>query len=257
MKVSIITPSFNSAAFIKRCILSVQNQQYQDLEHIIVDGCSKDKTMDVVREFGTLKGLLAISEKDKGIADAMNKGFKLATGDVFAWLDADNYYSPGIIQEVVDIFNSNQAIEIVYGNINVVNDKDESMHSYKPPNVLSFKGALVKTTGAIPPQPAVFFKRSIFEKAGGFDISYKVAGDYDFWLKVLKVNPSIHYYDRVFGSYYSAGNTASQSIGGVIKGFKEMSLIGKKNGQPLFGRIVMFLKYFKGYIGSLRCYLKK
>lgn len=257
MKVSIVTPSFNSGAFIEKCILNVKKQNYSDIELIVIDGGSKDNTLDILKKYAEKDKIIWISEKDKGIADAMDKGFRMAKGDIFAWLDADNYYSDGIVQEVVDIFKNNPTVDVVYGNIDVIDQNGKLIRTYNPPKVLSFKQALIKTTGAIPPQPAVFFRRGIFDRVGGFDVNFKVAGDYEFWVKVLKTNPNIYYYNKIFGYYYSDGTTASQSIKGVIKGFKEMLFIGKKYGQTPYGRFVMFLKYFKGYIGSLRSYLKK
>ncbi len=257
MKVSIITPSYNSGTFLEKCILNVKNQNYQNIELIIVDGGSTDNTLNILKKFDEPGKVLWVSEKDKGIAHAMDKGFRMASGDIFAWLDADNYYSDGIVREVVSIFESNPDIEVVYGNIEVVDGNGKLIRVYNPPKVLTFKKALIETTGAIPPQPAVFFRRQIFERVGGFDTNFKVAGDVEFWIKVLQTNPKIYYLNKIFGYYYSDGTTASQSIKGVIKGYKEMLFIGKKYGQSTFGKVVMFFKYLKGYIGSLRSYLKK
>lgn len=247
--VSIITPAFNSADVIEKCILSVKNQTYNNIEHIIIDGGSNDNTKEILEKYSKEYNLKWVSEKDNGIADAMNKGFKMASGDIFAWIDADNYYDLNIVDEVVKIFNDN--IDVVYGNIKIINDVKKTEYIYRPPKNVSFNKALVYSTGSIPAQPAVFFKKEIFDEINGFDPSYKVAGDYDFWLKVLATKPSIFYYDKIFGSYIKGDLAASQSIKGIVKGYKEMLLICKKNNQPVWGKILMFLKYAKGFFSFL------
>jgi len=190
--ISIITPTFNSVDKLETCILSIKNQTYKNIEHIIIDGGSSDSTIDLIRKYEKEYNIKWLSEKDNGVADAMNKGFEMASGEFFGWIDADNYYNPDIIESIIKNFETTPSINIIYGNVDIV-DVDKKVSSYSPPEHISFEKALIYTTGAIPVQPAVFFKREVFEKAKGFDSKYKIAGDFDFWLKVLKKEKNIYY----------------------------------------------------------------
>ena len=253
--VSIITPVFNGERFLEKNILSIKNQCYTNVEHIIIDGGSIDGTLDIIKKYEKDYNLRWISEKDDGMTDAMNKGFNMANGDIVAWLDADNYYSLEIIDKVVDIFKQNSQVDFVYGNVDIVNDINNIEYNYKPPQKISFKNALIYTTGAIPPQPGVFFKKEIYVKSGGFNIKYKIAGDYDFWVKVLKINPTGYYYDVTFGSYKKVENAASQSLKGFFEGFREVMMIGNENKMSFRGKITTYKKYFIGYLSLLKKYL--
>lgn len=252
--VSIITPAFNSESTIEKCILSVKNQTYKSIEHVIIDGASTDHTIDIIKKYEKQYNIKWISEKDKGITDAMNKGFTLSSGEIVAWIDADNYYNLNIIEEIVDILEKNPTIDIVYGNIDFVDEGMKTHTTYKPPKDISFKKSLTLSTGAIPLQPAVFFKKILFEKAGGFDLAYRVAGDYDFWVRVLKEKPNIFYYDKIFGNYLKDEKGLSQSTKGIILGYKEVSLISERYNPTLLVRMVLLIKYAKGYLSALLRY---
>jgi glycosyltransferase involved in cell wall biosynthesis len=251
MKVSIITPTYNSAQYIEECILSVKNQNYKEIEHIVTDGKSTDGTVNILKRYENTYAIKYKTEKDAGIADGMNKGFRMASGDIFAWLDADNYYNENVIGGVVETFQNNPDVDIVYGNIDFVDTAHKKIGTHKPPSDITFKKALVRTTGAIPLQPAVFFKKEIYLKTGGFDTKYKVAGDYEFWLNVLKENPRLLYIDKTFGSYTIVTDASSQSFKGIINGFKEVRDTAKKYHQPFYGKILLYIKYSRGFLGKL------
>jgi glycosyltransferase len=249
-KVSIITAVYNGADYIEENILSVKNQDYPNIEHIIIDGGSKDGTVNIIRKYAGTYGLKWVSERDGGIYYAFNKGFSLATGEVYAWLDGDNYFQPGAVRRVADFFEKNREIDIVCGDLEIVTKHGEHASIYRVPDV-SFKNALMKNTGGMPFQPAVFFKKEIYKKAGGFNTDYKIAADYDFWLKVLKDNPKIYCMHAVLGSYRKSDEASSQSLGGVLKGYWEMSAIGNVYHQPFYAKFFLFFKYFGGFISSL------
>jgi len=249
MKVSIITPAYNCEKFIEKCILSVKEQDYQDVEHVIVNDGSTDNTENIIKKYVGSYPVKWINQKNHGIAYTMNKGFEIATGDIYAWLDADNYYNKDTVSEVMKVFDKYSDIDIVYGNIEFVDANGKKTGTHKPPPNISFNKALIHTTGAIPLQPAVFFKKEIYIKTGGFDNHYRIAGDYEFWLNVLKENPKIFYIDKTFGSYTLVNSGASQSLKGVINGLKETYSIAKKYNQPLYGKILLLFKYLKGFLG--------
>lgn len=251
MKVSIITPAYNIAPLIEKCILSVKNQTYKDIEHVIVNDGSKDNTFETAKKFEKEYNLKLLTQENKGIAISMTRGFKESTGEIFAWIDADNYYNLDIVEKIVDIFKKNPKIDVVYGNVDVVDEKGKIINTYRPPKEISFEKALIYSIGAIPVQPAVFFKKEVFEKIGEFDSKYKIAVDYDFWLKVLKNRPNIYYYNVSFGNYLRDKKAISQSLKGITKGYKEMVDICSKYNQTLYGKVMMFIKYFRGYIRAL------
>ncbi len=250
--ISIITPVFNSEKTIENCILSIKKQNNPNIEHIIVDGLSSDKTVDIIKKYQGTYNMVWQSEKDTGIADAMNKGFRLATGQFVAWIDADNYYDDKVYEHIFNKVKSNPETDIICGYVDVIDG--DVIKTFKPDFPFTYKKSLLKNTGGIPVQPGVFFKRELFHKVNGFNTKYKVAGDYDFWVKVLKTNPKIEYSNIVFGYYKKEELGASQSARGIIKGLKEMLLIGKENSQTLIGKISLIIKYS---IGWLSIYKKK
>jgi glycosyltransferase involved in cell wall biosynthesis len=191
-----------------------------------------------------------------GIYDALNKGFKMAKGKIFAWLDSDNYYKLDITQKIVSILERQEDIDIIYGNVIIV--KENTPHKdFITKSSLNFNDALLHNTSSIPVQPGVFFKRNVFERVNGFNIKYRIAGDYDFWLKALKNNPNMYYLNSVFGFYRVENNALSQSLKGIRNGFKEMYKIGKENNQTFHGTFILVKKYLLGYISTYIKNLKK
>ncbi len=241
LTISIITAVYNGADYIEENILSVKNQDYPNIEHIIIDGGSKDGTVDIIKKYAGTYHLKWVSEKDGGIYYAFNKGFAMATGEVYAWLDGDNYFHPGIVKKVADVFEGNNGIDIVHGDIEIVANNGRHRGIYRAPEV-SFKNALLKNTGAIPLQPSAFLKKELYKKTGGFNTDYRIAADYDFWLKVLKNNPQIYCLRDVIGSYRRGDEAASQSLKGVLAGYREMLAIGDAYGQPFHAKIFLFFK---------------
>ncbi len=248
--ISIITPAFNSINTLEECILSVKNQG-NFIEHIVIDGGSKDGTVELLKKYEKSYNLIWISEKDKGITDAMNKGFAMAHGEIFSWLDADNYFQAGIINEVAEIFKKNNDIDVVYGNINLIDSRENLQGVYKPPSDISFKKALIKNSGGVPAQPGVFFKKELYLKTGGFDLEYRVAGDIEFWMKALKENPKLYYYNQIIGSYRLEDKANSQSLKGIFDGLREMLKIYKKFHQPIYAKLLLIKKYLIGYFRIL------
>lgn len=174
MKVTIITVCYNSAATIEKTILSVANQTYQDIEYIIVDGNSKDETLAIIRkqESGISKW---ISEPDKGLYDAMNKGVEMATGDIIGILNSDDvFYSESVIEEIVD-FHQKHDIEASVGNIvqHKENGKIVRLYSSQYWNPEKLK------IGFMPPHPSIFFKKALFNKFGKYDLGFKIGADYE------------------------------------------------------------------------------
>ncbi len=185
MKVSIITVCFNSEATIRDAIESVLAQKYLDIEYIIVDGQSTDKTLEIVREY---QGRLAkiISEPDKGIYDAMNKGIAIATGDVIGILNSDDFYrTDNSISEVVAAFLKSPTTDMVLGGVDFVNE-DELSQAVRYYKSTGFKPWKLRF-GLMAPHPSAFIRREAYNQVGTYKLNYKISADFDFFVRALLV----------------------------------------------------------------------
>lgn len=201
MKVSIITVCYNAQDFIENAIRSVLAQDYKKIEHIIVDGESTDGTMDIIYKYRYYIDRI-ISEKDRGIYDAMNKGIKASSGDIIYFLNADDrFYNIRVISDVVEQFVQNQDISLLYGNVVYVsnNNKTETIKRFAK---ISRRTIIHEDLC----HQSVFAKRSLFEKIGLFNLQYKICADYDWLLKVfLKSKYPVFYFDRIIAYFYYGG----------------------------------------------------
>jgi glycosyltransferase involved in cell wall biosynthesis len=176
--VSIITPSFNKGKFIEETILSVISQNYQNIEYIIIDGGSTDETLNILKQYSNIK---IISEPDNGQADAINKGFRIAHGEILAFLNADDLYFTYTVEKIVQYFKDNPHIGLVYGDIIHIDENGENeypIHSGKL-DLNAYLGCMYYL-----PQPTVFFRKSVFDTIGEFDVNLNLAMDLDYWLRV-------------------------------------------------------------------------
>lgn len=187
-KISIITATYNSGATIRDTMESVLSQNYPDFEQIIVDGASTDNTLDIIAELeprykGSLKW---VSESDKGIYDAMNKGIAMATGDVIGILNSDDFYTePGVLSKVAIAFNED-GLDAVYGDIHFV-DCDDINHSVRYYSSRSF-ARWQMLFGIQPAHPSFYCRKSIYERHGDFDTSFPVASDFEHLLRLIYIN---------------------------------------------------------------------
>ena len=214
MKISIITVVWNNKETIKDAINSVLNQTYTNIEYIIIDGASTDGTVEVIKSYED-KISKFISEPDKGIYDAMNKGIKLATGDIVGILNSDDFYnSDNIIEKIVNEFKTKN-IDTVYGDLVYVDAKDTNKiiryWKSKP-----FKEVLFQK-GWHPAHPSFFVKKEIYDKYGVFNLNFKIAADYEIMLRFLeKYKISSSYISEIFVKMRVSGES-NQSIKNIIK----------------------------------------
>jgi len=185
LKVSIITATYNSAKYIASSLNSIFNQDYKDIECIIIDGDSKDQTKSIIKTYQRKNlNITLVSEADNGIYDALNKGIKLATGDLIGFVHSDdNLASPHIISELVLAIKEKQAFG-VYGDLQYVSQLDTSKLIRDWKSCVFSKSLLKK--GWMPPHPTLFLKKEVYQKHGNFNQNYKISADYDFMLRVLK-----------------------------------------------------------------------
>jgi len=183
MRVSVITVCFNSAATIENTLRSVANQTWSDIEHIVVDGASTDATLTILNQYKARLGKL-VSEPDKGVYDAMNKGVGLATGDVIAFLNADDVYKDdSVIERVVQQMQTDR-LDALYGNV-------EFFHPGRPLQVVrTYDSGRFNPKrlgwGWMPAHPALFVRRRVFEHHGKFSEGYRIAGDFEFVARIFK-----------------------------------------------------------------------
>ena len=182
MKVSVITVTFNSAATIEETIKSVVNQDYKNIEYIIIDGLSKDNTLEIVNKYKSQIALV-VSEKDNGIYDAISKGIRKASGDIVVALNSDDMYaSSHIISDIVDLFKSTNA-DAVYGDLNYVDRFDTTKIIRKWKSGAYKKGHFLK--GWMPPHPTFFVRNYCYEKYGSFNLTLRSAADYELMLRFI------------------------------------------------------------------------
>jgi glycosyltransferase involved in cell wall biosynthesis len=182
MKISIITATYNSEAHIADCVKSVNSQTYDNIEHIIIDGASKDNTINIIEETPN-RVTKIVSEPDKGIYDTMNKGIIMATGDVVGILNSDDFFtSDDVIETVVDTFKNND-IDALYGDVHFVNP-DDLTKSVRYYSSAIFKPSLFRF-GFMPAHPSFYMKRECYEKYGLYALDYKIASDYDLLIRYL------------------------------------------------------------------------
>ena len=187
MKITIITASYNSGLTLRETIESVLSQNYSDLEYIIVDGGSQDDTIEIIKEYELrFKGKLKwISEKDRGLYDAMNKGIRMATGEVVGILNSDDFFtSKDVIEKIVAGFTEDT--DAVYGDIHFVNP-DNLQRCVRYYSSKIFKRSLMRM-GFIPAHPSFYCRKECFEKFGYYKTDYKIAADFDLLLRFIYVH---------------------------------------------------------------------
>ena len=221
LKISIITVCYNSSSTLRDTILSVAGQSYSNIEYIIVDGNSTDSTLKIIDDH---KSIITkwISEPDKGLYDAMNKGIQMATGDIVGILNSDDIFSStDVISKIVSNFGNN---DMVYGNIDYVNAKGKHVRSWKSSPYKS--EAFLK--GWHPPHPSLFVKRDAYLKYGCFDLSYSIAADFDLMLRFFEKHQlKSNYIDKTIVIMTAGG--ASNTFSGIMQGNKDINRSFKNN----------------------------
>ena len=199
IKVSIVTPSFNQVQYLEQTIRSVLEQDYPRLEYFVIDGGSGDGSGEIIKKYADkLSGW--VSEKDRGQADAINKGLMQAGGEIVAWLNSDDTYLPGAISRAVKTFQEHPEAGLVYGNVLSMDGKGQTfnLQTFKPFNVedlMSFR---------IISQPAVFMRRAVLDQVGLLDLSYHLLLDHQLWLRMARCAPIIYIPETLAAARYHA-----------------------------------------------------
>ena len=229
MKISIITVCFNSEATIRDTLDSVSQQTHSDVEHIIVDGASSDRTLAIVRSHPAVP-VHVLSEPDGGIYDAMNKGLRLATGDVVGFLNSDDTYSHGGVVAQIAAAMRPIAVDACYGDLVLVDAK-------RPSRILRYwqsrpHKAGMCARGWMPAHPTFYVRRDAYNKHGGFDTSFRIAADFEMSLRLLDVKGlrSVHLPEVLVRM--RSGGESTRSVRAIVKGNLEAARACVKHGLP-------------------------
>jgi glycosyltransferase involved in cell wall biosynthesis len=239
MKISIITPSFNQGRFIERTITSVLDQRGDfELEYIVFDGGSTDNTLDILREYeGRIDWK---SEPDTGQIDAINKGFRRATGDIVGWINSDDLLQPGALALVKQVFENDLNLQWVHGRCDIIDEHDRVIRNvisaYKHWCAGRYSYSRLLRENFIS-QMTVFWRRSLFDKVGLLDAELSLAFDYDLWLRFGKISDPLYLKDRLacFRWYQT-----SKSGSNYQKQFKENYRVAEKHAPAQ--RWMLFVK---------------
>lgn len=250
MKISLITVTFNSAATLRDTLQSVLAQSYSNIEYIIVDGASKDGTVDIVKEYEPkFNGRMRwISEPDKGLYDAMNKGFRMATGDVIGIINSDDLLAePDAVEKVMRCFDENPDVDAVYANLYYVaqNDTSKIVRHWISGKQRPFR------YGWHPAHPTFYVKREVYQQYGLFDLEFKFAADFELMLRLIEKEHIKLFYLPEPLVRMRLGGTTSKNLTNIKKGNIECIKAFRKNGlkvsrlYPLFRLLPKLRQYFQ------------
>lgn len=221
LKVSVITVCLNSEKTIERTIQSVVNQTYPNIEYIVIDGKSSDRTLQIIRKYIHKIDRL-ISEEDEGIYEAMNKGLRLATGELIGFINSDDWYEPNAIETVVNVFLKDGYADVVYGNMNVYDENGNFLRVRYPSPAKE-----LRTRMAIP-HPPVFIRGDIYRKYG-FDTKYQWGADHDLLLKIYSQGYVFRYINQTIANFCFGGHGYSYP---PRRGFEDAIITLKYANRP-------------------------
>jgi glycosyltransferase involved in cell wall biosynthesis len=233
--VSIITPSFNQASFIEGTIRSILEQDYPNLEYIIVDGGSTDGSVEIIRQYADRLSWW-VSEPDQGQTDAINKGFAHAHGEILAWLNSDDTYLPGAIGQVVDYLQAHPDVGMVYGDANLIDQHGNVIGKF-PARQTDYKK--LRRGFVHIPQQAAFFRASLWQKVGPLDPTFYFAMDYDLWVRLAQQAPMV-YHPHLWANFRLHGS--GKSVIADNRCWPEMLRVHYRDGGSWFSPLVFKAK---------------
>jgi glycosyltransferase involved in cell wall biosynthesis len=211
-KISVVTPSFNQASFLEETIRSILSQGYPDLEYIVMDGGSTDGSTEIIGKYADRLADWK-SAKDGGQADAIRTGFARATGDILCWLNSDDTIAPGTLRKVGEFFAAHPAVDLVYGDLNLVDSDGKRLYTARP--VLRL-GILVYENAFIP-QQSMYWRRSLYERVGGVDPRLRFAMDFDLVIRFLLAGACVRKLPGVLANYRWHPAAKSSTIRDVME----------------------------------------
>lgn len=216
-KISVITPSYNQGQYIEDAITSVLNQKYTNFEHIIFDACSTDNTLNILNKYAHLKW---ISAKDKGQCDALNKGFHKATGDIFVWLNADDYMEPNAFNTFIDYYRKNPNADFYYSDYNFVDRNKQIIKKIRPYKRYSYLLNLLY--GCYIPTSGSFIQKSYFKKVGYLNLDFRYKMDTEIFER--SKNAIFNKIPKVLSNFRYHGENLSFVDKGKTKGLSKQDM---------------------------------
>jgi glycosyltransferase involved in cell wall biosynthesis len=234
-KITIITPSYNQADFIEKTIQSVINQNYPNFEHIVMDGGSTDGTVEILKKY---PHLIWKSERDKGQADALNKGIKYATGEIIGWINSDDYYEENIFNTINDRFQ-NENTNWLVGNLNVVDLNTNEITPIKSPKI-TLKG--LTQNPDIVKQPCTFFRKNILEKVGYWNENFYMVMDYDLWIRIAQITEP-EMIDQTFANFVIHPNQKTNLKNSLTQINEIKKILSKDKELSKYLNSILYRKY--------------
>lgn len=239
--ISVITVSLNSEKYLEQTILSVKSQDYPLLEHIIIDGASTDRTVDIILKYQDHFAAW-LSEPDHGIYHAMNKGIALARGDLLIFLNADDFFSESsVLSTVARMARDADDVSVFYGNIELISPSEDH-HLFIGAPLEGGESEMLDTPPI--PHPATFVRASVMRYIGGFNETFRIAGDYDVLLRLFRMNAEFKYLDLCVSKMRVGG--VSSNVIGTLKVLKEIRRARILNSYPEFSKKLLF-SYAKAF----------
>ena len=237
--VSIVTPSFNQAAYLEETILSVLNQEYPNIEYIIVDGGSTDGSLEIIQRYVDRLAWW-VSEKDQGQTDAINKGFAKAKGEILAWLNSDDTYLPNAVSDAVGYLLMHPEVGLVYGDANFIDEKGRVIGKFpaRQTDYQHLRRGFVHI-----PQQTSFFRAELWRKVAPLDPSFFFAMDYDLWVRIAKIAP-LQYLPQIWANFRLHGN--AKTMAADERCWPEMLRVHYREGGAFLSPIV-----FKSWLRRL------
>lgn len=234
MKVSIVTASYNQGKYIKDCLDSVKEQTYRPIEHIIFDNYSTDETQHILEDYKKNSNGIEVKvfiEPDKGQSDALNKGFKLASGDIIGWLNADDYYLPNVIEKIIDAFLKYNEADVIYGNFYFV---DEDKNILKKRKEIGFDYRIMLYYGCYIPTTATFFKSTLFVNNLFLNLDYHYLMDTEYFLRIYRLGYKFKHISDFVACFRWHSDNKSLNIN---KRLKEREKLQTQYGHQLLNNI--------------------
>jgi glycosyltransferase involved in cell wall biosynthesis len=249
MRISVVTVSYNSAKTIAKTIASVQSQTYPDVEHVFIDGGSTDGTVEIIKAYLRPNDVL-LSEPDKGIYDGMNKGIRLATGEVVGTLNSDDFFANDqVLSQIAQSFRNKQ-IDMVWADVLYINEKDQPQRLYRS----GFFRPWMVRFGVMPAHPTFYARKNLLGEVGDYGIHFSIAADFEYILRTMRISQRFLYVPAVW-VHMLAGGVSNSSLSSRLKTNREILEACKNNGvytNPVLLLIKLPFKLFNTLLFRLK-----